>query len=136
MQISALRDGLVGGLKPNVALGWAYLCGKPSAMRFDARLADAQPDSHAQLFVVKKGSNNIASFSLQKPPPWSVTLFSWHATEVQFRFILYISLGRFSLTTVTLRWQASIGILLSTTGQHTRSSILPESTMAISAVHV
>jgi len=103
-------------------------------MRFDARLADAQPDSHAQLFVVKKGSNNIASFSLQKPPPWSVTLFSWHGCRGAIPF--YISLGRFSLTTVTLRWQASIGILLSTTGQHTRSSILPESTMAISAVHV
>jgi hypothetical protein len=103
-------------------------------MRFDTRLADAQPDSHAQLFVVKKGSNNIASFSLQKPPPWSVTLFSWHGCRGAIPF--YISLGRFSLTTVTLRWRSEHWVCLVNHGAACRSRILPESTIAISAVHL
>jgi len=44
--VEARRKGETHGCS---SLG-TILCGDPPAMRFDARLADGQPDSHALLF--------------------------------------------------------------------------------------
>ncbi len=45
------------------------LSAKVSAVRLDNLMADGEPIPMPFFFVVKKGSNNFANFSLEKPGP-------------------------------------------------------------------